>query len=118
VPFDGRAFDREISGEIDDAGVDAGPSPGDHDAGSSLPRDGGSIAGVDAGSTADGGGSAADAGGPATDGGGSSGDAGSDSRVVGGACQSGPGQGPWPLWLFPIAAFAVRTRLRRRAGPR
>lgn len=122
VPFDGRAFDREISGEIDDGGADAGPDGqshdgGNHDGGDSLPRDGGPIARADAGSAGDagdGGGSPGD-GGAGGNGGETSNNDGGGSKVdsvVGVACQSGPGQAPWPLLMLAIAALAARAGRR------
>lgn len=134
VPFDGRAFDREISGEIDDGaddarpdgGVDAGPDGEVHDGGDSLPRDGGPIAEADAGSAGDGGagggfpGDGRD-GGAGSDGEENRNDGGGGAKVdsvVGGACQSGPGPAPWPLWMLVIAAWATRAGRRTLRRPR
>jgi hypothetical protein len=145
VPFDGRAFDVEISGEVDDGGTDAGTDGPAYDGGGAdgSAQDGGGADGPaqdggradgpaqdggradgpahDAGSTV-----AQDAGdGPGRDGGPNPGDGGglSDAGLqgeasegaLGMACESRPGRPDLAAAVLALGAV-VAARLRRTFG--
>jgi hypothetical protein len=101
VPFDGRAFDAEISGEVDVGEMDAGTDGSAHDAGSSVAQDAGARPSRDGGSTPRDGGAISDT------------DTAPPSEGTG--CQARPGR-PDLAGAMLVLCAVVATRFRRAFG--